>query len=164
MTQGWSEGKSGRLPKIDPNFSVSFPANACSPTFHKNEQWSKKDAINEFGIKYWTSNAVWVTFQEYGSSLRLVWWALMLLVNQIRIEIDVNTDCFNSISSGYFHWHMDNMYTLITIACYTSRDKVLLSLHISYYCRSFLHLICIHACIFEISNIELIIIKSKLCS
>ena len=32
------EGKSGRLPKIDPNFNVSFPATACSPTFHKNER------------------------------------------------------------------------------------------------------------------------------
>jgi hypothetical protein len=28
----------------------------------------KKDAINEFGIKYWTSNPVWVIFQEHGSS------------------------------------------------------------------------------------------------
>jgi uncharacterized membrane protein (GlpM family) len=28
------------LPQIDPNFNVSFPATACSPTFHKNEQWS----------------------------------------------------------------------------------------------------------------------------
>jgi hypothetical protein len=28
----------------------------------------KKGAINEFGIKYWTSNPVWVTFQEHGSS------------------------------------------------------------------------------------------------
>jgi hypothetical protein len=27
----------------------------------------KKDAINEFGIKYWTSNPVWVTFQEHGN-------------------------------------------------------------------------------------------------
>ena len=27
----------------------------------------KKDAINEFGIKYWTSNPGWVTFQEHGS-------------------------------------------------------------------------------------------------
>ena len=25
----------------------------------------KKDAINEFGIKYWTSNPVWVKFQEH---------------------------------------------------------------------------------------------------
>ena len=38
LTSGRSEGKSGRLPKIDPNFNVSFPATACSPTFHKNEQ------------------------------------------------------------------------------------------------------------------------------
>jgi hypothetical protein len=28
----------------------------------------KKDAINEFGIKYWTSNPEWVKFQEHGSS------------------------------------------------------------------------------------------------
>ena len=28
----------------------------------------KKDAIDEVGIKYWTSNPVWATFQEYGSS------------------------------------------------------------------------------------------------
>ena len=27
----------------------------------------KKDAINEFGIKYWTSSPVWVIFQEHGS-------------------------------------------------------------------------------------------------
>jgi hypothetical protein len=26
-----------------------------------------KYAINEFGIKYWTSNPVWVKFQEHGS-------------------------------------------------------------------------------------------------
>jgi hypothetical protein len=32
--------QSERLPNIDPNFNVSFPATACSPTFHKNEQWS----------------------------------------------------------------------------------------------------------------------------
>jgi hypothetical protein len=50
--KGRSEGKSGKLAKIDPNFNVSFPATACSPTFHKNEQCSSKDAINEFGIKY----------------------------------------------------------------------------------------------------------------
>jgi hypothetical protein len=48
----WLKGKSGKLAKIDPNFNVSFPATAYSPTFHKNEQCSSKDAINEFGIKY----------------------------------------------------------------------------------------------------------------
>jgi hypothetical protein len=48
----------------------------------------KKDAINEFGIKYWTSNPVWVTFQEHGSSFYVnieekVW----LLVNKkYRLE------------------------------------------------------------------------------
>jgi hypothetical protein len=45
----------------------------------------KKDAIDKFGIKYWTSNPVWVTFQEYGSSFYMnieekVW----LLVKKIR--------------------------------------------------------------------------------
>ena len=34
LTQGLSEGKSGRLPKINPNFNISFPTTACSPTFH----------------------------------------------------------------------------------------------------------------------------------
>jgi len=28
----------------------------------------KKDAINEFGLNHWTSNPVWVKFQEHGSS------------------------------------------------------------------------------------------------
>jgi hypothetical protein len=49
------EGKSGRLPKIDQNFNISFPATACPPTFHKTNVLHndlKKDAINEFGIKY----------------------------------------------------------------------------------------------------------------
>ena len=47
--------KTGRLPKIDPNFIVSFPTTACSPTFHKTNILHndlKKDAIYEFGIKY----------------------------------------------------------------------------------------------------------------
>ena len=41
----------------------------------------KKDAINEFGIKYWTSNPVWVKFQEHGNSFMWIlkkkydyWW------------------------------------------------------------------------------------------
>jgi hypothetical protein len=60
----------GRLPKIDQNFKVSFPTTACPPTFHKTNVLHndlKKDAINEFEIKYWTSNPVWVIFQEHGS-------------------------------------------------------------------------------------------------
>jgi hypothetical protein len=51
-------------------FNVSFPTTACSPTFHKTNVLHndlKKDAINEFGIKYWTSNPVWVKFQEHGN-------------------------------------------------------------------------------------------------
>ena len=40
----------------------------------------KKDAINEFGIKYWTSNPVWVTFQEHAPFMWILkkkydyWW------------------------------------------------------------------------------------------
>ena len=54
LTLGRSEGKAGRLPKIDPNVNVSFPTTACSHTFHKMKVLHndlKKDAINEFGIK-----------------------------------------------------------------------------------------------------------------
>ena len=71
LTKGRSEGKSGRLPKIDPNFNVSFPTTACSRTFHKTNVLHndlKRMQINEFGIKYWSSNPVWVRFQEHGSS------------------------------------------------------------------------------------------------
>ena len=40
-----------------------------SPYLSQNERADlKKDAINEFGIKYWTSSPVWVKFQEHGSS------------------------------------------------------------------------------------------------
>ena len=53
----------------------------------------KKDAISEFGIKYWTSNPVWVTFQEHGSSFyvnieKKVW----LLVKKIRTWKDWQGD------------------------------------------------------------------------
>jgi hypothetical protein len=44
---------------------------ACPPTFHKTNMLHnnlKKDAINEFGIKYWTTNPVWVIFQDMGTS------------------------------------------------------------------------------------------------
>jgi hypothetical protein len=37
--------------EIDPNFNVSFPTTACSPTFHKTNMLHndfKKDAINEW--------------------------------------------------------------------------------------------------------------------
>jgi hypothetical protein len=37
------------------NFNVYFPTTACPPTFHKMNVLHndlKKDAINEFGIKY----------------------------------------------------------------------------------------------------------------
>jgi hypothetical protein len=38
------------------------------PYLSQNERAAQKDAINEFGIKYWTSNPVWVRFQEHRSS------------------------------------------------------------------------------------------------
>ena len=57
--------------------------------FRKNRTMLLKGAINEFGIKYWTSNPVWVTFQEHGSSFYVnieekVW----LLVKKIRTRKD----------------------------------------------------------------------------
>ena len=42
-----------------------------SPTFHKTNVLHndlKKDAINEFGIKYQSSTPVGVKFQEHGNS------------------------------------------------------------------------------------------------
>ena len=53
----------------------------------------KKDAINKFGIKYWTSNPVWVKFQEHGSSFYVnieekVW----LLVKKIQTWKDWQGD------------------------------------------------------------------------
>jgi hypothetical protein len=35
----------------------------------------KKDAINELGIKYWTSNPVWVKFQEHG-----IYWRKSMII------------------------------------------------------------------------------------
>ena len=97
---GRSEGKSGRLPKIDQNFNVSFPITSCPPTFHKTNVLHndlKKDAINELGIKYWTSNPVWVIFQEHeywrksmiigekNTDLkRLTGWLKLRLLTEIR--------------------------------------------------------------------------------
>jgi hypothetical protein len=64
--------------------NVSFPTTACPPTFHKTNVLHndlKKDAINEFGIKYWTSNPVWVKFQEHSAPFTWIlkkkydyWW------------------------------------------------------------------------------------------
>ena len=56
----------------------------------------KKDAINEFWIKYWTSNPVWVTFQKHGSSFYVnieekVW----LLVKKIRTDRVTKTSLFD---------------------------------------------------------------------
>ena len=64
---------------VKTNFNVSFPTTACSPTFHKTNMLHndlKKDAIYEFGIKYWTSNPVWVKFQEHGILKKKYdyWW------------------------------------------------------------------------------------------
>ena len=76
--KGESEGKSGRLPKIDPNFNFSFPTSACPPTFHKTKLLHndlKKDAINEFGIKYGSyfrnmrASFTWILKKRYD-----YWW------------------------------------------------------------------------------------------
>ena len=53
----------------------------------------KKDAINEFGLTYWTSIPVWVNFQEHVSSFYVnieekVW----LLVKKIRTWRDWQGD------------------------------------------------------------------------
>ena len=61
--------------------------------FTKTNYDLKKDAINKFGIKYWTSNPVWVKFQEHGSSFYVnieekVW----LLVKKIRTWKDWQGD------------------------------------------------------------------------
>jgi hypothetical protein len=91
--------KAGRLPKIDPNFNVSFPTTPCSPTLNKTNVVHndlKKDAINEFGLTYWTSIPVWVNFQEHVSSFYVnieekVW----LLVKKYGLE---KTDRANKTS------------------------------------------------------------------
>ena len=52
----------------------------------------KKDAINEFGIKYWTSNPVWVEFQEHGAPFMWIlkkkydyWWKKCRLEKTYRV-------------------------------------------------------------------------------
>jgi hypothetical protein len=76
----WSERKSGRLLKSYQNFKVSFPTTACPSTIHKTNVLHndlKKHAINELRIKYWTSNPVWVKFQEH-RILREYWRKSMI--------------------------------------------------------------------------------------
>lgn len=46
-------------------------ASRCPPTFHKTSVLHnnlKKDTMNEFRIKHWTSSPVWVKFQEHGTT------------------------------------------------------------------------------------------------
>ena len=114
LTQGLSEGKSGRLPKINPNFNISFPTTACSPTFHKTNVLHndlKKDAINEFGIKYWTSNSVWVKFQEHGSSFYVNieekdWLSVEKILNwKDWLKLQFLTEI------GQFHWNQGEKVT-----------------------------------------------------
>jgi hypothetical protein len=52
----------------------------------------KKDAINEFGIKYWTSNPIWVTFQHGSSFYVNIEEKVWLLVNKIRTWKDWQGD------------------------------------------------------------------------
>jgi hypothetical protein len=103
-----SEWKSGRLPKINPNFNVSFPTTACSPTFYKTNVLHndlKKDAIDEFGIKYWTSNPVWVKFQKHGSSF------YVNIEEKVWLLVEKNTTWKDWLKLrflteiGRFHWN-----------------------------------------------------------
>jgi hypothetical protein len=74
----------------------------------------KKDAINEFGIKYWTSNPVWVIFQEHGSFFYMnIEEKLWLLVRKIltwkdwqgRLKLRFLTEI------GRFHWNQGEKVT-----------------------------------------------------
>jgi cytochrome c oxidase subunit IV len=75
---------------------------ASSPTFHKTSVLHnnlKKDTMNEFRIKHWTSSPVWVKFQEHGISFYL------------HIEEKVSLLAFMYISSKFkcqlsFNWHL----------------------------------------------------------
>ena len=106
LNYGRSDGKSGRLPKINPNLNVSFSTTACCPTVHKNEraaQRSWKDAINEFGIKYWTSNPVWVRFQEHESSFYVNIEGKVWLLVKKRLTGQLKLRFLTEI--GQFHWN-----------------------------------------------------------
>ena len=123
----WLKGevreKSGRLSKIDPNFDVSFPTTTYSLTFHKMNvlhNGLKKDAINEFGIKYWTSNPVWVKFQEHGNSFYkcTCMWILMkkyrydYLWTKYGLEKTDKAPKFRfSTEIGRFHWNQGEEVT-----------------------------------------------------
>ena len=51
-----------------------FPATTCPFTYHKTKVLYnnlKKDAINKFGIKYWTSNPVGIKFQDHKCSFNM---------------------------------------------------------------------------------------------
>jgi hypothetical protein len=111
LNYGRSDGKSGRLPKIDPNFNVSFPHYRMFPYLSENEraaQRSWKDAINEFGIKYWTSNPVWVRFQEHESSFYVniegkVWLMVKKNTDLKRLTGRLKLRFLTEI--GRFHWN-----------------------------------------------------------
>jgi hypothetical protein len=65
----------------------------------------KKDAINEFGIKYWTSNPVWVKIQEHPFMWILkkkydYWWKkyyLKRLTGWLKLRFLTEI--------GQFHWN-----------------------------------------------------------
>ena len=106
LTSGRSEGKSERFLKIDPNFNISFPNTARSLTFHKTNVLHndlKKDAINEFGIKYWTSNPVWVKFQEHGNIEEKVWLLVKKNMDLKKLTGRLKLRFLTEI--GRFHWN-----------------------------------------------------------
>jgi uncharacterized membrane protein len=77
----------------------------------------KKDAINEFGIKYWTSNPVWVTFQEHGSSFYVnieekVWLLVKKNTDLKRLTGRLKLRFLTEI--GRFHWNQGEDVTHFT--------------------------------------------------
>jgi hypothetical protein len=119
LTWGQSEGKSGRLLKIDQNFNVSFPTTACSPTFHKtnmlhNNDFKRMQLMSQFGIKYWTSSPVWVRFQEHGSSFYVnikgkVWILVKKNTDLKRLTGRLKLRFLTEI--GRFHWNQGEKVT-----------------------------------------------------
>lgn len=91
----WSLGRSEEWGKIWETseklakFKCLFPHYCMPLTSHKTYMLNnnlKKDAIKEFGIKYLTSNPVWVKFSEHGSS-----FYMNMLIVEKNIDLQILT-------------------------------------------------------------------------
>ena len=68
----------------------------------------KKDAINECGIKYWTSNPVWVKFQEYWEILLCEYWRKSMIIDEKNTDLKRLTGrlkLYFLTEIGRFHWN-----------------------------------------------------------